>query len=37
MLPVGEGGGEEKEEAAVYTLRCEERVEEDSEGEGERW
>ena len=32
----GDGGGEETEEAVVYTLRWEERVEELSEGHGDR-
>ena len=32
----GDGGGEDTEDAAVYTLRCDERVEELSEGHGER-
>ena len=36
LLPVGDGGGEETDEAVVYTLRCEERVEELSEGHGDR-
>ena len=32
----GDGGGDETEEAEVYTLRCDERVEELSEGHGDR-
>ena len=35
LLPVGEGGGEEV--VFVSTLRWEERVEEQAEGEGLRW
>ena len=40
LLPVGDGGGEEVEEAAETAeraLRWEERVEEPTEGEGLRW